>query len=342
MPQLEVNLSIKQKAGFNPPHLGTQSRFWPYLVLLGGVVIAATSAILIRFALAEGAPALVIASWRLVLAVIVLTPIGWRRRRQELRRLSRRDIGWGVASGVFLAIHMGSWISSLEFTSVASSAALVATYPLWVALAIFVIFRERPSPNTMIGLMAALAGSMLIGFSDGDVLVIGPTGGSAVLVQFNWQNLIAPVDKADTALLGDGLALAAAVLGAGYFLVGRSLRVRLSTNTYVWLVYTGAMIALVITTLLAGLPLFGYSPWAYVWILLLALGPQLLGHTSFNWALAHLSATFVALSILGEPVGATIFAYFLFGEAFKPVQLIGLVLLLIGIGLGALGEQRPR
>ena len=86
--------------------------------------------------------------------------------------------------------------------------------------------------------------------------------------------------------------------------------------------------------------MFGYSWTAYLWILLLALGPQLLGHTSFNWALAHLSTTFVALSILGEPVGSAIFAYFLFGETLEPLQLAGFVLLLLGIGLGILGEQK--
>lgn len=332
--------SIDKRIIFNKKYLLPHNRFLPYAILLGGVIIAATSAILIRFAQAEGVPSMVISSWRLTLAVIMLTPIGWQRRNRELRQLPGKDIGWGLAAGVFLAVHMASWISSLEFTSVASSAALVTTYPLWVALAAFIIFRERPSKNTMLGLIVALTGSLLIAFSDGGVLVWGPAAASTALVQFNWQNLVAPAGKADTALLGDGLSLTAALLGSGYFLVGRSLRTRLSTNTYVWLAYSAAMVVLVIGTVLAGLPLFGYSPWVYLWLLLLALGPQLLGHTSFNWALAHLSATFVALSILGEPIGAAIFAYFLFGEAFQPVQLAGLVLLLIGIGLGVRGEQQ--
>jgi drug/metabolite transporter (DMT)-like permease len=315
----------------------TQRNFFPYLVLLAGVLIAATSSILIRLAQNAGAPSLVIASWRLVLAAVILTPLAWRRRGPEIRQLPRQDLYWGIAAGLFLAAHMATWISSLAFTSVASSAALVTTNPLWVALAVFFFFGERPSRNTLIGLSVAMAGSILIAFSDGGVLVIDPA--ASPTLQLNWQNLIAPAGQADTVLFGDFLALLGAVTVSGYMLIGRTLRRRLSTTAYVWLAYTAAAGALLLVTLLAGLPLWGYSWQAYLWILLLALGPQLLGHTSFNWALAHLSTTFVALAILGEPVGSAIFAFFLFGETFAPVQLAGFVLLLVGIGLGILGEQ---
>ncbi|MEW5959860.1 MAG: DMT family transporter, partial [Chloroflexota bacterium] len=202
----------------------------------------------------------------------------------------------------------------------------------------FLFFGERPSWNTVIGLLAAITGSVLIAFSDGGALVLDPT--ARPMLQFNWQNLVASGGKADTALLGDGLALAGAVTVSGYLLVGRTLRTRLSTTAYIWLAYSAAMVSLLLVAWLGGWSLFGYSWAAYGWILLLALGPQLLGHTAFNWALAHLSTTFVALSILGEPVGSAIFAYFIFGEAFAPVQLAGFVLLLVGIGLGAWGEQQ--
>lgn len=315
----------------------THSRVFPYLVLLAGVLVAATSSILIRFAQAQGAPSMVIATWRLVLAVVVLTPVAWRRRSSELRRLPAKDLRLGIVAGIFLAAHMATWISSLAYTSVASSAALVTTNPLWVTLAVFLLFRERPSRNTVIGLAAAIIGSVLIAFSDGNVLAIG--SGAGPLLQFNWQNLVAPAGQADTALLGDGLALAGAVTVSGYLLLGRNLRTRLSTTAYVWLAYTASMVTLVVVSVAAGVPLFGYSWAAYGWIFLLALGPQLTGHTAFNWALAHLSTTFVALSILGEPVGSAIFAYFIFGEAFAPLQLTGFVLLLVGIGMGVLGEQ---
>jgi drug/metabolite transporter (DMT)-like permease len=312
--------------------------FSPYLVLLFGVLVAATSSILVRLAQGSGAPSLVVATWRLLFASLILTPIAWRQCGSELRRLRRKDILLGGTAGVFLAVHLATWIYSLEFTSVASSVVLVSTSPLWIALVVFLLFSERLSRNTIIGLAAALTGSVLVAFSDGEVLVIEP--GMAATLQFNWQNLITPAGKADTALLGDGLALSGAIAISVYLLIGRSLRRHLSTMAYIWLAYTAAMATLVIVILLTGLPMFGYTWWAYLWILLLAIGPQLLGHTSFNWALAHLSTTFVALVTLGEPIGSAIFAYFLFGETFAPIQLVGFVLLLVGIGMGALGEKK--
>ncbi len=315
-------------------------RFFPYMVLFTGVLIAATSAIFIRFAQAEGTPSLAIAAWRLAVAALILTPLVGKRRSKEVRRLRRQDVGWSALSGLFLAVHMVAWVTSLEFTSVASAAGFVTSYPLWVALFAFLLFGERPTPYTFLGLVIAMAGSSLIALSDGGILVVGPTATSNALLQFNWQNLVAPSGKADTALWGDGLALAAAMLGAGYFLVGRSLRRRLSTPTYVWLTYSSAATVLIGMALIAGTPLSGYSAIVYLWLLLLGLGPQLLGHTSFNWALAYLSATFVSISILGEPIGSAIFAYFIFGETVRSLQLVGFVLLLIGITLGVMGERQ--
>ena len=315
----------------------TQSRALPYLTLIFGVFIAATSSILIRLAQAggEGAPSMVIASWRLVFAVLVLTPIAWRRRSHELRHLPRRDLSWGILAGLLLGAHLTAWISSLAYTSVASSAALVTTNPLWVAIATYFLFGEKPTRNTMMGLIVGFTGSVLIAFSDGGILMFDSSG-----LQLNWGNLTTPAGQADTALYGDFLALIGAIAVSGYLLVGRTLRPRISNTAYVWLAYTAAMAATVMVTWLSGYSLLGYSHETYFWMLLLALGPQLLGHTIFNWSLAHLSATFVALAILGEPIGSAILAYFIFGETFAPLQLVGFVLLLVGIGLGVSGEQR--
>ena len=131
-----------------------------------------------------------------------------------------------------------------------------------MALAVFLFFGERPSRNTLIGLGAALAGSMLIAFSDGGVLVFEPAATPAW--QLNWQNLISPAGKADTVMVGDFLALLGAITVSGYLLIGRTLRTRLSTTAYVWLAYTAAAVALLLVTLLAGVPLWGYSWQAYL------------------------------------------------------------------------------
>jgi drug/metabolite transporter (DMT)-like permease len=142
------------------------------------------------------------------------------------------------------------------------------------------------------------------------------------------------------ALLGNCLALLGAACASGYLLIGRALRGRLSLLTYIWLAYSAAAALLVIAVVLSGARVAGFTPNAYLFLLLLAIGPQLVGHTSFNWSLRHLSATFVALSILGEPVGSAALALVIFGERLAPLQLVGFLITLAGIFAASLGEPR--
>ncbi|CAN5758686.1 DMT family transporter [soil metagenome] len=289
----------------------------PYLVLTGGVIIVSTASILIRLAQQQEVGSLTIAAGRLGLAALVLTPLAWWQAGKELRGLSKRDYWLGGLSGLFLAVHFATWISSLAFTSVASSAALVSTNPLWVGLASLVILKEKVSRAALIGVALTFAGSLLIVLSD--------TGATAQ------TRFTAP-------LLGNSLALTGAVAITGYFLIGRNLRQRLSLLAYIWLAYTSAAIFLLIASQFSGQSVFGLTPLAYLLLLGLALGPQLLGHTSFNWALRHLSATFVAVAILGEPIGSALLAWLIFGESFAGLQLAGFVLLLAGIYVAARSE----
>lgn len=294
---------------------------FPYLVLLGGVLVVASASIMIRMAQGYGVPSIQVAAGRLVLAALILLPLGLGRVLPEVRRLARRDFGLAALSGVLLAIHFASWISSLGYTSVASSVALVSTNPLWVGLASLFILRERLAPLMIIGIALTVGGSALIGISD--------SSGA----------------NASNALVGNGLALLGAISGSGYFLIGRTLRPRMTILAYIWLVYSSAAIVLLIAAVAdstlrgAGLPFVGY-PWpVYLLLLGLAVGPQLIGHTSFNWALRYLSATFVTISILGEPVGSALLALLFFKEAFAPLQLAGFVVLLAGIVLAARSER---
>ncbi len=300
----------------------------PYLVLLGGVLVVASASIMIRLAQQMGVPSLVIAAGRLGCAALILLPIAVLHIGPELRGLRRRDLLLGIGSGALLAVHFIAWITSLEYTSVASSAALVATNPLWVGLASLLLFRERLSPLTLLAIALTIGGSALIGVSDS----LGAGGGTA-----------------RNALLGDGLALLGALAGSGYFLIGRELRRRLSILAYIWLVYTSAAVILLALAiaLLGGTWMNvragqapGYPPLAYLLLLGLAVGPQLLGHTAFNWALRDLSATFVAVATLGEPIGSALLALLIFGEGFEVAQLAGFVLLLVGIAVAAWADFR--
>ncbi|HEU5101214.1 MAG TPA: DMT family transporter [Roseiflexaceae bacterium] len=291
------------------------------LVLLGGVLLVASASVMIRQAQRLGMPSPSIAAWRLGLAALIVTPLALARVWPEIRGLRRRDVLLGVGSGAFLAMHFTAWITSLEYTSVASSSALVATNPLWIALVSVLLFRQRLTALSWLGVLITVAGSVLIAISDG-----GGTGGS-------------------NALLGDALALLGALAGSGYFLVGSRLQRRLSTLAYIWLVYTSAALILVLIAIADGARRGGpagpgYPVVAYLLLLGLAIGPQLLGHTAFNWSLRHLSATFVAVATLGEPIGAALLALALFGQVFAPIQLLGFVVLLVGIAVAARGERR--
>ena len=290
---------------------------FPYLVLLAGVLIASTAAPMITLARIEGAHPLAIAAGRIGIASLILTPIAWTRNGRELRQTSRRDVAAALLGGVFLAVHFAAWISSLAFTSVASSTALVTTNPIFVAIISFLIWRERISRRAIGGIVLTILGSMLIAFSDRNA-------GSGT-----------------NPLLGDLLALLGALCGTGYFLIGRELRRRLHILPYIWLVYSPAAVILVVWMLLAGQSLRGLSTPVYLYLLGLALGPQLLGHTSFNWSLKYLSATFVAVAILGEPIGSTLIALRLLPEQeLQLLQMLGGVLLLLGIAIATLAEQQ--
>lgn len=287
------------------------------LLVLGiGVLAVSTSAILVRYTQAEPVSPLAVAALRLAFAAALLTPLAALAKRREIAAVARRDLGLGLLAGLLLALHFGTWISSLYFTSIPASVALATTNPLWIAAASWLLFKEKPGFNLLAGIAAALAGTLLI-FANG-------AQGSG---------------PAPQPLLGNGLALFSAVAISGYLLIGRGLRARLSLLPYVWIVYGAAALALLAACLVAGVPLMGYSATTYGLILLMALGPQLLGHTAFNWALQRLKPAVIALAILGEPLGSAILAWLLFGETLAPWQMVGFALVLGGIYLGARTER---
>ncbi len=289
----------------------------PFLVLLVGVLAASSSSILVRYAQQAGIESLAIAAWRMALAGGVVAALAALLRRDELGRLGARDLRLAGLAGIFLSAHFVTWITSLEYTSVASSAALVTTNPIWVGLATVFLFRERLARLTIVGIAVSLAGCLLILAVDA-----GQGGGPG-----------------RQPLLGNGLALAGALGVSAYLLAGRRLASRLSLLGYVGLVYGAAGLVLMAVAVAAGAPLQGYSAAGWAALAGLAIGPQLIGHTAFNWALRRLSPTFVALSILGEPVGSAVLAAVLLGEIPSSGQLAAFAVLLAGIAVAAIGER---
>lgn len=290
----------------------------PLAALAFGVAGASTASIFIRYA--QGyAPSLVIAAYRLALATLLLLPFTLTRGRAELRAMTGRQTRLTILSGVFLAIHFGTWITSLQYTSVASSVVLVSTAPLFVAVLSWPVLQERISRQQLVGLSLALLGTMAIGLNDACAWDAGlhcPSAGQLI---------------AGGAAKGDLLALIGALAVACYMLIGRRLRSDVPLLPYISLTYGAAAVVLVGTVLVLGLPLTGYPAAAYGWFALLALIPQLFAHSTYNWALRYLSAAYVSVTLLGEPIGSTLLAFLLLGERPGALKLLGGLLILVGI-----------
>ena len=294
--------------------------FLPFNLLIA-IIAVSTASLFIRFAQAEGAPSLVIAAVRLTIATLILAPIAFLRHRVELGNLTCRDLILGNFSGSFLAIHFATWISSLEYTSVASSVVFVSTGPLWVAILSPLLLNERLTGVAIVGLGLALFGGTVIGLSDTCV----------------WNNGLQCPELSQImqgrAMWGNFLALCGALAVSGYLIIGRKLRAKMSLIPYIFLVYGISAIVLNIFMFASKQTPFGYSPTAYGWIFLLAVIPQLIGHSTFNWLLKYLSATLVAVTTLSEPIGSAVLAYIFLKETPRPATVVGGVFILIGIYL---------
>lgn len=242
------------------------------LMLPIGIIAVSTASIFIKLC---DAPALIIATYRMVFASLMLMPYAFYKKTG--RGWGRSDLGWLILSGVFLSLHFTFWIASLKYTSVASSVVLVSTHPIFVGLGASFLLKERLGMNLVLGIALSVLGSGLISYGD--------------------------MTLSEDALMGDGLALLGALAASGYFLVGRKMRKSQDLLSYIFPVYSTAALVLILLSFLFQEKFSGYSATTYLYLFLLALIPQLIGHTTFNWALKYLPASMVTITILGEPVG---------------------------------------
>ncbi|NOZ13596.1 MAG: DMT family transporter [Acidobacteria bacterium] len=282
------------------------------LILTTGVISISFSAIFIRFC--PNVPAISIALWRMIIASVVLIAIAAIRK---IRFTGIRKKEWIIAciGAMFLTLHFASWITSLKLTSVASSVALVTTNPIFVGIFSWLILKEKQPKELIIGILLSVTGSIILAVGDG-----GLSG-------------LAITDK--NALIGDILALTGAVMGSGYLIAGSIIREKVDTFRYILMVYPLTAVFLFFITIIGQFPLTGFSRIAWLNLIFLALVSQLLGHTAFNWALKHLKASMVAVTILGEPIGAAILAWLFFRETISLSQGIGISLIFAAILISA-------
>jgi drug/metabolite transporter (DMT)-like permease len=288
----------------------------PWLVLFFSLLAISTSGPLVR---SSNSDPLAIAVYRLgfslVVVAIALAATGsWR----ELRRLRRGELAIAAGAGAMLALHFWSWNASVHLTTVAASVVLVNMHPPIVALLSMLWLHERPRPVQWLGIAVAMLGAAIVAAGDS-----GRLGGGAA---------------AGRALFGDGLALIGALTVAVYFVAGRRLRRSYSLWPYVAVVYGAAFIVLVAISAAREVPLTGYSSRELLIFAALAAGPMLVGHTGMNYALRYLPAYIVNLTVLGEPVGATILAFVIPSIRERPGNstLLGGVITLLGIGTATL------
>lgn len=290
-----------EEASFGPFRPGTANA-WIAVAILA----VSTAALFIK--LSSSHP-IAIAFWRLLIAQIVIAPIAIFKMRSRAQRPSIATILKLSVVGLALALHFSMWIWSFQFTTVASSVLLVTTHPIFVATLAYLLFKEKLSRIGIIGMIAALVGSMII------------MGGDLTVSRIS--------------LTGNLLAFGGALMAGLYILSGRRFRRELNLWVYVFFVYGFAMLFLLIFSLYLKANLLVTDPSEYLLFGALALGPMLLGHTVYNWALRYVSPTLVSVSLLGEPIGSTFLALIFLGETPYIGAIVGAPIVLAGIYLVA-------
>ncbi|MCT4595398.1 MAG: DMT family transporter [Anaeromicrobium sp.] len=271
-------------------------------MMIVAIIAISFSSIFIKM---SQAPPLIIASYRLGIAVVIMLPMIILKHRKELKAANTNTIKWCVISGIVLALHFLTWVTSLKYTSIASAVVLVNTSPIFAVAGGYVFFKERLNKKAIIGIIIAFVGATLI--SGGDY-----TLGSNII----W---------------GDSLAISAALFFAIYLSIGNKARKELSVNSYTFIVYSVAFITLIIISIIMKVPLHPYPLREWYIFLALAVVCTLLGHSVCNWALEYLSAIFVSTVVLAEPIFSIVWAAIIFKEMPYIWQIIGGIIILCGI-----------
>jgi len=273
-----------------------------YMILATGIMAISFAAVMIRL---TQAPPLVIAAYRMIVAAALMLPIYLIRRPAGTKKLRVPDMVCVIIAGVFLSVHFALWITSLQYTTIASSVILVTAHPAFVALLSFLLFKEKPDRLTIVGILIAFSGI-------------------AVINQGNY-------DFGSAALKGNIMAVVAGLAMGAYLVIGRLVKDKIPVLGYLTAVYAVSAAVLAGTVIAAGKPVTGYSVSTYVLLIFIALVPQLIGHSFLNLAVRMIPATIVSIAILAEPVGATLLGWVILGEMPKWGEIAGGIIILGGI-----------
>ena len=282
----------------------TPPAIWASLVV--GLFAYGVSSILIRAA--GPAEPLALAAWRTLFVTLLLAPAAALKAGAEIRALDRRAWRLIGASGVLLGLHFVIWIASVQLTTVAAAAVLVTTSPLWIAVFGALGIGTRPDRRALVAVGVGIAGAALIGLSEASAGAVPPNTS-----------------------LGNALALGAAVLISGYYLVGGSVRSSTSFLAFFAPVNAIAAATAFLVCAVTGTPV-GLPPETLLWCAAMAVGPGLIGHGSFALALGFIPPATLSLLTLAEPVISIVLAVLLFAEVPGVVAFVGIALVLSSIG----------
>ena len=312
-------MSTKETQGVN-----TKEEKLALIILPVAILSISTAAIFIRVA-QETIPSIAIASYRLIFASLILFPFTIKKAYKEMKDLNSRSIRLIIISGFFLALHFASWILSLEFTNVISSVVLVTTTPIWVTAISPWLIKEKVPRRFLLGLGLAFLGIVMISFSNARLF------SSWKMNEMFFQD--------ELVIQGNLLALLGAFCAAGYVVIGRILRKQLSTGSYALSVYSIAGAALVVFAVVSQEQSMRISLNELKWLVLLALIPQVIGHSLINWSLGIMPAYYVAISLLGESIGSTILAVLFLREIPTISEIISAGVILLGILIAIIGPK---
>ncbi len=286
------------------------------MMLTVGILSTSTAFLFIRLAQEENIPALTVTAGRLTVAALILTPITLRYYWSDLCHISRSDFLWAMGAGFWLGLHFLGFITGLERTSILVSGVLAGTSPLWIGFLEAVFLKARFQRLTWWGLAITIIGGTVIAMGSSQDASLG-----------------------SDPLLGSILILGAAMAFSLYMVIGRKTRARIAAIPYIWLVYSAATVTVWVIALFSGTSFVGYSAKGYLWLVCLALIPQLIGHSTYNVAVKYVPATFVSISINSSVIPATIYGMIFFQEIPGWVQVIGGAIILVGITLASFGQN---
>ncbi|WP_100489208.1 DMT family transporter [Sporolactobacillus pectinivorans] len=272
------------------------------LLLIVSMIAISFASIFVKW---SHAPATVISMYRMYLACVLLLPMVWRKRR-EFSKLSKKDWLFLTLSGVFLALHFALWFGSLKLTTVASSTIILSLQPIVALLGGFLVYKEKTKLSTLVTIGISIIGVVMVGWGD-----------------FGLSKYV---------IIGDFLSFLSVIAIVSYLLIGQNTVKKISHWIYSFCVFLFAAFALTLYNLFAGVALGGYSSQEWGIFLLLALFPTI-AHVIYNLLLNYVNTATISMSILGEPVGATILAVILLGEHVVIMQIIGGFFVLLGVFL---------